>query len=384
MHYFTSKGLFVRSVDNDKYVIEDIFGTCSIPFNSSKEKLDENLKQMANIKKLVTLRVTSEFPDLSDFNWSDLEYYYVSHIHYAFLNSILEHSCKEHFHSVMAYFPIAYTECGSGAGSKQNLELIHNEFKESCSTDGCLVSEQDLNVFLITKQVERICSDIMSLLNRAIFAYSNLLNTQRNCIDKSRSALVQLKTSEIVHSGKYTYQSATEITSLVISLCSSLDLSAKLIQYINSIVPEKLAFKAARDQQHHEVKKNKSKFFSTQFIDNIVRLQATVGNLPELIQFRNDLIHSTSAIELEKIYVGLGGAEINDLPLYYTAQYSRDCLDSGQPYRFLGRDYFTDGQLDIEVKALSWINTVIHYQLEVGKEIHAHLVAVRKPNLCTK
>lgn len=378
MYYFTSKGLFVRSIDIDKYVIEDIFGTCSIPFNSSKERLDENLKQIANIKKLVTFRGNSELPNLTEFNWSDLEYYYVAHIHYALLNSILEQSDKKKFKLKMALFPLAYTECGYGDGSKEALELIHNKFKEYCSTDDSPVSDQDLYVFLITTQVERICSDIMSLLNRAITAYSNLLNTQRICIEKSRTALTQLKTSEIVHCGNYSYQSATEITALVISLCSSLDLSAKLIQYINSIAPDNLAFKAARDNQHHEVKKITSKFFPAQFIDNIVQLQAKVGNLPELTQFRNDLIHSTSAIELEKIFVGIGSSEINDLPLYYSAQYSRDCLDSGQPHRFLGRNYFTDGQFDIEVKALSWLNTVIHYQLEVGRKIHAHLVSVKK------
>lgn len=378
MHYFTSKGLFVRSISKDRYVIEDIFGTCSIPFNSSKDKLDENLKTIGNVQKLVSLGVTHKYPDLADFNWEKLEYYYVAHIHYSFLNSILEQPDKERFQSVMGMFPLAYSDCGYGEGSKQIFESIHNQFKESCSTDDSPVNEKDLIVYLITNQVSRICSDIMSLLNRAITGYSNLLIAQRNCINESHTALSQLGVSEIVHSGKNSYQVATEITALVISLCSSLDLSAKLIQYINSIELEGLSFKGARDKQHHEVNRIASHFFSDEFIADITQLQSTFDELPELIQFRNDLIHSTSAIELEKIYVGFGHTEINDLSLYYSAQYSRDCLESGQPHRFLGRDYFSSGQLDIEVKALSWLNTVISYQVEVGKKIHAHLELVQK------
>ncbi|WP_019029477.1 hypothetical protein [Colwellia piezophila] len=378
MHYFTSKGLFVKSISNDRYVIEDIFGTCSIPFNSSIDKLDENLKKIANVQKLVSLGVTYKFPDLSDFNWENLEYYYVAHIHYSFLNSLLEQSEKDRFQSVMGIFPIAYSDCGYGEGSKQTLELIHNQFKEFCSRNDSPVSEKELIVYLTTNQVSRICSDIMSLLNRAMTGYSNLLIAQRDCINESYTALSQLGVSEIVHSGKNSYQVATEITALVISLCSSLDLSAKLIQYINSIKLEDLTFKGARDKQHHEVKRITPKFLSAKFIADITQLQSTFEDLPELIQFRNDLIHSTSAIELEKIYVGLGHIEINDLPLYYSAQYTRDCLESGQPHRFLGRDYFSSGQLDIEVKTLSWLNTVVSYQVEVGKTIHVYLESVKK------
>lgn len=378
MNYFTSKGLFVRNISKDRYVVEDIFGTCSMPFETPEDKLDETLKNNWNLEKLVTLGVINKFPDLSDFQWQDLEYYYIAHIDYSFLNSILAPKEKERFHSLMGLFPLAYSECGHGEGSKDIFETIHNQFKEACSNEGSPLNENDLTVFLVKSQISRICSDIMSLLNRAITGYSNLLVAQRDCINESHTALHQLNVSEIVHSGQNSYRVATEITSLVISLCSSLDLSAKLIQYINSIKPEKLSFKGARDKQHHEVRKISSIYFSSEFIQDITTLQSSAVDLPELIQFRNDLIHSTSAIELEKIFVGIGHKEINDLPLYYSAQYSRDCLDNGQPHRYLGRDYFSSTQLDIEVKALSWVNSVISYHLEVGKKIHEHLKSVKK------
>lgn len=378
MNHFTSKGLFVRSISKDRYVIEDIFGTCSMPFDTTEDKLDEILKDNWNLHKLVTIGVTHQFPDLSGFQWQDLEYYYIAHIDYSFLNSILAPVEKERFHLLMGLFPLAYSECGYGEGSKDIFESIHIQFKGGCSNVASPLNENDLTVYLVKNQVSRICSDIMSLLNRAITGYSNLLVAQRDCINESHTALSQLNVSEIIHSGQNSYRVATEITSLVISLCSSLDLSAKLIQYINSINPEKLSFKGARDKQHHEVRKISSIFFPSEFIQGITALQSTFVELPELIQFRNDLIHSTSAIELEKIFVGIGHKEINDLPLYYSAQYSRDCLDNGQPHRYLGRDYFSSTQLDIEVKALYWVNSVINYHLEVGKRVYEYLKLVKK------
>lgn len=378
MNYFTSKGLFVRNINKDRYVIEDIFGTCSMPFEASKDRLEETLKSNWNLEKLVTLGIVQRFPDFSDLQWENLEYYYIANIDYSFLSSILKPEEKERFQSLMGLFPIAYNECGYGDGSKEIFESIHTKFKESCSNECNLLNENDVNVFLIKSQVSRICSDIMSLINRAITGYSNLLVAQRDCINESHMALQQLNCSEIIHIGQSSYRVATEITSLVISLCSSLDLSAKLIQYLNSIDPEKLSFKAARDKQHHEVKKIPSSFLPKELIESIVSLQSTTGDLRELIQFRNDLIHSTSAIELEKIFVGIGSDEINGLPLYYSAQYARDCLDSGQPYRYLGRDYFTSNETDIEVRTLSWLNSVIGYHLEIGERVHKFLESVKK------
>lgn len=71
MNYFTSKGLFVRDISKDRYIIEDIFGNCSMPFDAAEDKLDETLKNKWNLQKLVTLGIAHQFPDLSDFYWQD-------------------------------------------------------------------------------------------------------------------------------------------------------------------------------------------------------------------------------------------------------------------------------------------------------------------------
>lgn len=378
MHYYANKGLFIKHISDGIYTIEDVFGTCLLPFQSTEEELDTVTEEIANVKKLVTIGISSEFPDLSDFKWNELEFFYIAHIDYAFLASLVGEKEREHYQSILGLFPIGYLDCGYGDGSKDVLEFIHRKFQESCEDEGFPIQEKDLALFLTTNQVKRICNDIMSLMNRSISSFADLLRCQRTCIAKSHKAIDQLDSKEIIHHGHDSYQAASAVTSLVISLCSSLDLSAKLIQFINAVDGTNLVYKPARDKQYHEVRKIKPKMLNEKVLDDIRRLQASNREIPEIIQFRNDLIHSTSALELEKIYVGIETNEINELPLYYSAQYARDCLDSGQPVRFLGRDYFVENKQDIEMKTLSWINCVFEYHLKIGEYIYKHLQGAKK------
>lgn len=382
MLYFANKGLFIRQLEQEKYVIQDIFGNSSLPIYTSADDLDEKTTRTASIKKLISVQTSTEFPDLSDFLWQRLEYYYITHIDYALKSYLMSKSELEHYNKIIYIFPIAYLECGYGSGSRITLELVHSEFKKFfiCNQEKYKFTEKDIDKFLVFNQAKRICDDIMSLLHRAIFAYTDLLTLHRQCIADSCHALEQLKTNEVIHRGKASYQAATAVTMLVISLCSTLDLSAKLINYINSVSPQRIEFKAARDKQYHEIRGIKPNSLAISVFKEIEHASKSSLEIPELIQFRNDLIHSTSAIELEKIYVGFGTAEINEINLFYSAQYARDCAESGQPIRFLGRDYFVEGKVDIEVKALFWIKTVIDYHLKAGKAIYEYLDQNKKSN----
>ena len=380
MKYFASKGLFIREVSNNTYIIEDVLGNSSSHFTSSEEDLDTITKSLANTQKLTTVCIESEFPNYSDFGWDKLEKHYLTNIDYALLHCLLSPDEQKHHHQVIGLLPLGYLECGYGDGSKNILELIHQNSLKHYNEGSSLIQEKNLNTFLVLKQVERVCDDIISLMKRSITAYVELLNSHRNCIVKSHVAIGQLGSNEIIHRGNDTYKSASAVTSLVISICSSLDLSAKLIQFINSINPLNIVYKGIRDKQYHEIKKIKPSLISGQALKSIVLLQNTNSQIPELIQFRNDLIHSTSAIELERIYVGFETDEIKKQPLYYSAQYARDTLDSGQPVRFLGRDYFTEDKVDIEVKALEWIRSVLDHHVQVGDYLNSYLKSLKKQN----
>ncbi len=380
MMYFANKGLFIREIYDDLYVIQDALGTCSMPFKANKRNLDEKTIAIANVHKLVTTEISSEFPNYSDFKWDELEKYYCCHLDNSFLACLVNKDELKRYWSTLNYIPIAYLECGYGDGSKSVLEHIHTNIQKLCKNDDFLIRKSDLELFLVNNQVKRICKDIMSLISRSLAAYTELLINHRRCIYKSFQAIEQLNSKEIIHRGQDTYKAASDVTSLVISLCSSLDLSAKLVQYINSINTSDISFKTAKDKQYHEVKKISPNFLPKEVLDNILSFQRLNNNFSEIIQLRNDLIHSTSAIELEKIYVGSETSEINNMPLLYSAQYARDCLDSGQPIRFLGRDYFVEEKVDIDVKTLSWIHKIFGYHISVAKEIHCYLKTQRKPN----
>lgn len=74
-----------------------------------------------------------------------------------------------------------------------------------------------------------------------------------------------------------------------------------------------------------------------------------------LIQMRHDLIHSTAALEMEKVYVGYGTGEVKDLPLHYSFIPWRDCTETGQPDRYLRRDDFASSGVDIEFQLPAWL-----------------------------
>lgn len=386
MKYFASKGLFIREVSNNTYVIEDVLGNSSSTFNSSEEDLDAITSSLANTKRLIKASTFTdfEFPDFSDFGWDKLEKHYISQIDDSLLGYLLNSEEKSRYHKISVTFPIGYIDSSYTDASKETLEFMHNNFLKQCNTENSIVVEEDLNIFLVINQVSRICHDIMSLIQRSITYYVGLLDSQRNCIIKSHKLIHQFgeidefSTSEIIYRGSDSYSVASAVTSIVVSLCSSLDLSAKLIQFINDINSSKVEYRKVRDKQYHEIRKLKPNLISGQVLDNIVQLQNTNNQIPELTQFRNDLIHSTSVIELERIYVGFETEEIKKLSLYYSAQYARDTLGSGQPVRFLGRNYFTKEKVDIEVKTLEWIQSVLDYHVKVGDYLSSYLKPLRK------
>ena len=378
MRYFANKGLFIRAIGNSKYVIEDVFGNCSLPIYSELENLDEKTLEIANIHKLVSDAIDSEFPDLSELGGHEVDYYFNSHINYSFSRFLLAADKLNEYNSKIYIMPIAYTEFGYGDGSKSAFETIHSNILKISKEKDAPFSSEDLTIFLVTQQVQRICSDIMSFLLRTITAYTDLLRVQRLSIMEASGAIEQLNSPEIIHKGKFSYAASTAVTSLVISLCSSLDLAAKFVLYLNSINCDALEFKIAKSKNYSELRKTKPNYLPKSTIDKLIAVYADIEDLTALIQFRNDVIHSTSSIELQRLYIGRETAEVNNMYLFYGCQYWRDCEDNGQPSRYLGRDYFTDGKVDIEVKLLLWIKSVFMAHEQAGKIIHDYFSENKK------
>lgn len=368
--YYLTKGLFLRSIRKQSYVIEDVFGCATLPFTSSYDLIDDKLQQLANVKKLVPVSESSKFSCLESFSWGELDYYYAVNIESAFKRYLMTQKDVDKYHLSGGLMPMAYLDCGRGDGSKEVLENINNIVKDSIKNGTAPFNENFLNRWLVVNELSRVCSDILSLILRAIYAFIDLLNIQRDCIKQGSIDLEHLGCPEIIHTGKTTYSASTAASIAVISLCTSLDLSSKLIHYIDSISVSEPNFKPSSGKHFGDLKSMKSKNISENDFHSIQKSLNEINGLSALIQFRHDIVHSTSAIELEKLYIGEGTPEINGLPLHYSFQGWRDCQDNGQPIRYLGRSYFTSNNVDIESRIHSWLLSSISAHIDVGKVVH--------------
>lgn len=370
MTYFASKGLFIRGISNDRYVVEDVFGNCSLPFESTLQELDKKTEKIANTRRLINVDSANEYPDYSDFRWDDLEYYFVAHIGYSLHSHLMDEHERKKYELAAPLMPTAYLDWGYGDGFKSSLESIHKKFKSLASTPNFPITEETMQFFLVSNQARRICSEIMSTLHRSIRAYVDLLHFHRLCIGKESKAIEQLGSNEIIHQGNHSYRASTAISSLAISLCTSLDLVTKLVFYLNSVDRENISYKPPKGKIFKELAGIKSGALPQKALNKINQIYENVSDLAALIQFRHDVIHSTSSIELERLYIGRETPEVNEMHLHYGCQFWRDCGENGQPIRYLGRSYFTESQTDIDIKCLQWLQAVIAAHISVGKALH--------------
>lgn len=135
MKYFANKGLFIREVSKNTYVIEDVLGNSSSSFTSSEEDLNATTLSLANVIRLIKTNVTTDFDfhDFSDFGWNKLEKYYISQIDASLLDTLLDSEEKNRYHRISVTFPIGYVDSSYTGASKEILEFIHNNFLKKCN-----------------------------------------------------------------------------------------------------------------------------------------------------------------------------------------------------------------------------------------------------------
>jgi hypothetical protein len=374
--FFTTKGLFVRRLNENRYTVHDVFGTSSLPFTTKNEtELVDVLLANFKIRPLVDVQNLSEFPNYSEFSWNQLEYYYVAHLDYALHTYLMTEPQSSKYQAEKYFLPVAYLELGHGDGARRTLELIDRTVRDAIAKGTAPFSAETLETWLVINQFGRICSEIMSLISRAIASFIDLLKAQRSCIINSVPSISQLRTNEVIHHGRDSYAAATAASMSAISMCTSLDLLSKLIHYLDQLDPKALKFKAAGGCHFSDLTKLNAGRVPKEIGNELMLERRSNADIAELIQFRHDVVHSTSALELEKVYVGIATAEINDMPLYYSFQGWRDCLPNGQPERYLGRDFFIEKHQDIEQRLFTWLQSVISLQLRAGKRIHEYLLA---------
>lgn len=354
--YFTTKGLILRRLEGSRYIVHDMFGTCSLPFIAANQtELENALIANFKVRLLVDVMNAAEFPTYSEFNWNQLEYYYAAHLGYSLHSYLMTEKQLEKYYEEKLFLPIAYLELGHGEGTRDALEYIDKYVRDAIAVNKTAFTATTLESWLVISQFQRVCSEIMSLLSRAISAFVNLLKAQRSCIVEAKPSISQLSTNEVIHHGVDSYAASTSASMSAISMCTSLDLLSKLIHYLDQIDPDAIKFKPAGGCHFADLIKLKPRRVPAEIAAELMRERHSNADIAELIQFRHDVIHSTSALELEKVYVGVATAEINELPLHYAFQGWRDCLPNGQPVRYLGRDFFVKNHEDIEYRVYTWL-----------------------------
>lgn len=369
--FLGTKGLNIREVGESKYVIEDEFGVCSLPFLVRSD--DELITKSYNIAKTLPLigqdnSLFFEFEFDSKY-WFELEKYYVARLSDYYRIWQCGRSSYIKYDYLISLLPIGYSECGYGEGSRQRLEFLHQQTIKLIKSGEMKFTENLLNIRLMHRQFDRICSDLLSVLQRALYTFQELLLYQRQAIKTQSWLIEQLEENEIISSGSISHKVANAATLAVISLCTSLDLSSKLIYFINTSKVPIDKFKSAQGKQFSDLGKIKENVLTKHELDTIKNIWNELPSIKSLIQFRHDLIHNTSALELKKLYVGRATEEIRNLPMYYSFQPWRDCDVNGQPIRYLGREYFVSSGVDFEKQLRDWLVDVIKGHLKIGENI---------------
>jgi hypothetical protein len=372
--YLTTKGLTVTPVGESRYALEDAFGACSIPFSAPDiDEVDNAVSSLAGVRLLCRQSELAQDSDLSTFKWFELEKYYVAKLTDHFRYWQVGTDRVDTFDALCMLLPNAYLDLGFGSGSRAELEEIDRMTNEAAESGNAPFTKQLIAIRLAHLQLGRICSDIMSLIHRSIRAFLNVLALQRLIIRDEAWSLQRLNAREIIHSGRKSYRFATDVTFCVISLCTSLDLSSKLIHFLNGCPRPVVRFKAPQGKHFSDLPKMKAATLPTKLVADLVS-RSEANEFLSLIQMRHDLVHSTAALEMEKVYVGYGTG-VKELPLHYSSIPWRDCTETGQPDRYLGRDYFASSGVDIEFQLLAWLRAAISFHLHVGDALYQFMSA---------
>lgn len=374
IQYYCTKSLNVIKLADKRFTIIDVFGNACIPFDAQEEAdLCRSIFEKARVRPILygnrsLVREKSEWAD-TDIPYR-IEEIYIARLPDFYRIWLCGSGDWMVFDRYSSSLPIFYLDFGYGTGSKVDFEKLHAIVVETINRGRLPFGKDLLFAHLMREQLGRICDDIVALIHRASRSLQEILRIQRQVIIESAMSLEQLQTTQVLQVNQSSQQIASLVTVACISLCTSLDLAAKLVYFVNenAIPPHK--FRPAQGKHFEELKIIKAKGLPADVITKIQKSWEFQKPLKELIQFRHDLVHSTTALELErKLYVGIGSNEVDNLGLHYSFQPWRDTDETGQPHRSLGRDYFSSQNIDIEWALYVWLNAVIDGHINAGTQL---------------
>jgi hypothetical protein len=379
-----TRAIDIHEIEAGSFTVVDAFGTSTLPFTaSSHDELLSQAHSTANVVPLThadgSLLLSESHPlDSQNVPWM-IEEPFVARVPDSYRIWLCGSGNVASFDAARSFLPIAYSEAGWGHGSKKTFESIHESLLSGSWPGSRAVTKEMLFAYMHHVQLQRICDDLVALLSRAIASFQRVLGGLRRAVRAGTEALEQLGVSEVVHTGPLSYQIAADATLAVVSATSSLDIATKLVALINETRLPPTRFRGASGRQYHELGGLKTITLPSSVLSAIHSAYSSRRGIPEMIQFRHDLIHSTTAIELERtLYVGRETDVVNALPLYYAELPWRDVGPNGQPDRFLGRDYFTSQRRDFDAALHSWLADVIQAHADMSRVLLAFFADERR------
>lgn len=383
--FLCSKALDVREIEPGRFVIVDALGARSEVFNvEGHEQMLVECRQRANVVPLThvdgsLLLGAGHKLDGRTIPWS-LEEPYVSRIPDSYRIWLAGRGDHQVFDAKRSFLPLAYAEAGFGAGACEVFEEIHTEMMkhQEGQPEAIAIPREMLMAFLHHVQLRRLCDDQLALVDRAVKSFQRVLFLMREAVRRNAHAIPQLGVPEIEHTSPLAAEIATYVTVAVTSIVSSMDLMTRFVAFVNDTDLPPTKFRPTGTTYYADLSTMRAKTLPLDVLDRTRQAWSSRPSLPELVQFRHDLIHSTTALEIErKVFIGIGTQQVNSLPLHYTQIPARDCGPNGQPLRYLGREYFTAQGRNMDEVLQMWLVDAVEAHAATAREIRTFIDTAR-------
>lgn len=372
--FLCSKALDVREIELGMFGLVDALGKCTAPSCVADGDLRATLRRLGNIVPIAhidgsLLLGPRHMFDGATIPWA-LHEPYVARVPDLYRIWLCGKGDFHKFDAKQSRLPLAYGESGFGTGDRQSFEEIHAEMSNGKLPWAVGIPQELLTAYLRHAQLKRLCDDQLALIDRAVKAFQRVLNLMRRAVRENAHALKMLGAVEIQHACPACSDIATFVTMAAISAVTSMDIMTRLVAFINDtdLPPKKFRPQGASYFANIQIMKPKALPLSV--LDRIREAWSCRPSIDELVQFRHDVIHSTTALELERrIYIGYATAEINSLDLHYAQLPARDCESNGQPVRFLAREFFTGQHRNMDEVLGTWLVDVVTAHIVTAREI---------------
>lgn len=288
---------------------------------------------------------------------------------------LLGKSSQEEFELYANILPRGVFEAGYGIGSKELFEDMYSKLINYYTKVGISSSRELLTAFYYLIHIQRLIDDIIACLDRAMVSYKRLISAIRESIIEQAS-IPPLnrydgpnKHADIRSITPKAFDISNHAIDIVVALSTSMDITAKLLSFINGTALATGKFNPPPQILANELHKIKPNIFTESELAIVMNKWFSGPVNKEITIFRNDIIHNTTAMDLRRhCYIGIGNA-VNGLNLFYSEIFWRDSDTSGVPIRSMGRSYFTSQRIDIDKKLNQWFE----YMLESHERISTEL-----------